>query len=180
MKKNICIVRHGQTEHNQKKLCSGISNIGLTVLGEYQARMLGKALRAFSICKILSSDLQRAVQTAILMNEQLNASITYNELLRERSYGSLEGCPAEEYHELQLISGSSRLDFKPPGGESYAEVKIRIAKVVDLICGDPTTGDVAIVAHEGVNRVLLSMLVGGERGIGYGVSTRFKKLLLNP
>lgn len=164
MKKKICIVRHGQTEHNQNGCCSGVSSVGLTALGEHQARMLGKALQVFSFYRILSSDLYRAVQTATLINEQIQTKISYHALLRERDYGSLEGCPEEKYRELLSISGQSQLEFKPPGGESYAEVRQRLTKVVDFIVDEATKGDLVIVAHEGVNRVLLSMLVGGSPG----------------
>ena len=65
MSRVVCIVRHGQTVHNLQERCSGINEHPLTLVGQEQARLLGKALELYSAQRIISSDLFRAIQTTM-------------------------------------------------------------------------------------------------------------------
>ena len=62
----VVIVRHGQTEWSRTGRHTGRSDVPLTEEGERQARAVGAALRGREFALVLSSPLQRALDTARL------------------------------------------------------------------------------------------------------------------
>lgn len=87
----IYLVRHGQTDWNIEKKTQGHTDIPLNETGILQAYNISNNLKKLKIDKIYSSDLQRAHQTAEIINEQFNLNVILDNRLREINYGDLEG-----------------------------------------------------------------------------------------
>ncbi len=132
-KAKLVIMRHGQTEHNIKRLLTGQMDVPLTQLGEAQARAAGPLLRDIPFDKVYSSPLSRAFNTVTLALEAAGQEIPIeqrNEILEadagEYSGRSLNTDPAvAEFLKLYIY------DAAPPGGESDKQVVERVRKFFD-------------------------------------------------
>ena len=91
MTTRFCIVRHGKTAWNAEQRVQGQLDIPLSVNGQWQARALGAALAAVRFDAVVSSDLLRAYETALLSTSAMEAEIETDVALRERHYGKFQG-----------------------------------------------------------------------------------------
>lgn len=112
-----------------------------------------------------TSDLSRAVQTAYIIGRFLNCNnIKKEKLLRERNFGIWEGKTLDEIKERWKEDferwKKDPLNFYPPEGESTLELKERVEKVLKEIKEKHRGETVCIVAHGGVNRVIICSFLG--------------------
>ena len=89
--KRIYLVRHAQSEYNEKGIFQGSLDSDLTPLGYVQARLLAMYLSGLGIEKIISSPQRRALKTAVYVGDFLNMEVDIDERIREISFGDLEG-----------------------------------------------------------------------------------------
>ena len=88
----ILLIRHGETAWNAVRRLQGHIDIPLNAEGERQAAALARALAGEKLDAIVSSDLQRAMQTARAVAAQHNGlALRTDPQLRERAYGVFEG-----------------------------------------------------------------------------------------
>lgn len=87
----IYIARHGESEGNVKKILQGQLDLVLTSRGIQQAKLLSKNLNKISFSAVFSSDLIRAKETAEILALERKIAVETSKLLRERSFGELEG-----------------------------------------------------------------------------------------
>ena len=91
----LYIVRHGETDWNRKGLLQGIKDIDINEKGIKEATLLAQKIDLKKIDLCLSSPLKRAKKTAEILT-QGQIKIRYDDLLKERNYGLLEGKPLQE------------------------------------------------------------------------------------
>lgn len=89
--KRIYLVRHAQSEFNEKGIFQGRLDSDLTPLGFVQARMVARFLENEGIEAILSSPQRRAYKTALTIGDVLDLEVEVDERIREMSFGILEG-----------------------------------------------------------------------------------------
>lgn len=87
------LIRHGQTDWNNKHLLQGSTDIPLNMKGEQQARELAQLLKDVTFDLAFSSDLLRTKRTAEIVVLEKNLYVETTKLLRERNFGKLEGQP---------------------------------------------------------------------------------------
>jgi len=93
----IGFIRHGSTAWNEENRKQGRQDIALSELGKAQAEALARSLSAGSWDAIISSDLQRAHETAQRISGRCGIPIArLDSRLREISWGQLEGTTEEE------------------------------------------------------------------------------------
>ncbi|MGL5705950.1 MAG: histidine phosphatase family protein [Tannerellaceae bacterium] len=102
----ITIVRHGETIENSRRICQGQLPGTLSEQGILQAQQLAESL-AENVAPdaIVTSDLQRAIDTAEILRQAIAPTLQLqtDERLRERGFGSFQGCVfPEEESELHL------------------------------------------------------------------------------
>ena len=98
----LYVVRHGQTDNNLNGIIQGISNTPLNDYGRKQASELKEKLNDISFDLILSSPLQRAKETAEIINNNKTKIIIDNRLI-ERNTGDFEGKKYNTYnHEIYV------------------------------------------------------------------------------
>ncbi|MEI7542705.1 MAG: histidine phosphatase family protein [bacterium] len=148
----IYLVRHGETDWNNKFLFQGHTDVPLNKTGLLQARAIGKELKYRKIDAIVSSDLKRAYQTAneIKKATGIKSRIYKMKQLRERNYGNLEGTTYDRYHKQN----------KSFTGEKDAAFFIRLNKAFKQIVKKFKGKDVVLVSHGGVVRQLVSYVIG--------------------
>lgn len=155
----ICLVRHGETEWNALKKIQGRTNIPLNEVGTKQAIACKSYLSECQWDVIVSSPLQRAKQTAEIINEAMNLPFIVMDDFIERNYGLIEGLTIEERALLFP-------DFQCPDQESFELVKNRVMKGINKLHQQFPNQNVIVVAHGGVINIILSILSNGEIGSG--------------
>ena len=131
----LVLVRHGQSEWNEKNLFTGWKDPKLTQKGVNEARKAGDELRqaGYSFDKMFTSDLFRAQETGRIILEQMGTPsiITIkDQCLNERNYGDLAGLNKDEARKKwgndQVHEWRRSFDIQPPGGESLKDTAERV------------------------------------------------------
>ena len=121
----LILVRHGQTLANKNHLLQGASDGPLTRQGQLEAERIGDCLRTFQIDHVVSSDLVRAIDTAMAIAVHHDIEVEVTPLVREWDCGVWDGRTAEEFLGFLAASGKPVSAFNPEGGETLAEVRQR-------------------------------------------------------
>ncbi|XP_041964821.1 probable fructose-2,6-bisphosphatase TIGAR A isoform X1 [Alosa sapidissima] len=124
---------YGETQYNRDGMLQGQSiDSPLSEIGERQAEAAGIYLRDVKFTNAFVSDMQRARQTAeiILKNNNNSAGVQLmtDPLLKERSFGIVEGQPMDVMRSMAKAAGQLVPDFTPPQGETVEQVKLRFAE----------------------------------------------------
>jgi broad specificity phosphatase PhoE len=160
----IFLTRHGQTLTNKEGRFCGHSETQLTVLGEQQAQALGRRLATEKLDACYTSDFSRAVQTAALIAGERPLSARVDPDLRELHYGEWELERESEirrrYPEQHKLMRDEDPAWRPPGGETVAEVRERTRAAFDRIVTAHGGQRVLVVSHGTAINCLLSSLLG--------------------
>jgi len=157
----LIIVRHGQTEYNVKNIVQGQSGNPLDETGREQARKAGERLSAEKIDVAYSSDLNRARMTCeAIMKHHPGIPVHYVKELREMDMGTFVDGPKEAYNQHKRKSGLSKLEYRPPGGESHRDMRERVIPFLEGIKEGHRGQTVLIVTHGGIKRILMGELMG--------------------
>ncbi len=165
----IYLLRHGQTE-GAKKVYKGHIDVPLSKEGEAQvekvANFLKEYVKKYSLKPeiIYSSPLKRAIVSAEILSRPLSLKVKSDDNLKERSFGKWEGLSINEIVSLYPDDFERwRLDpvrFSPPEGESTIEVSKRVSEALKKIVKNYKNSQIFIMAHGGINRVILCSLLG--------------------
>lgn len=132
---DFTLVRHGQSDWNNKNLFTGWENPGLTSKGIDEAHATGLLLKKQSkiYSYLFTSLLDRAINTANIILEELDLNginVVRDEALNERDYGELTGLnkddAREKWGEDQVHIWRRSFDIPPPGGESLKDTADRV------------------------------------------------------
>jgi broad specificity phosphatase PhoE len=152
---DLILLRHGETEWSKAGRHTGRTDIPLTAGGEKAAAALAPMLARRDIVAVFSSPAQRAIRTAELAGL---TGVKQDPDLWEWDYGGYEGLTTAQVKE-QRPGWDLWRDGVIPGdaahpGETVQQVGERVdrvlARALPLLAG----GDVALVAHAHVLRVL--------------------------
>lgn len=149
------IVRHGETEHNVKRIIPKDDNEDpLTEKGKEQVRAAAKKLRREDIGLIVSSDFGRCKETAAIIAEVTGAEVVYDEALRERDFGNAKGL---SYEENKKTFGSYYDYYDETRGniETSKKLEERIAACFKKHKESHGRRNVVIVSHGSVIRMLI-------------------------
>ncbi|NLP43015.1 MAG: alpha-ribazole phosphatase [Peptococcaceae bacterium] len=161
MTQKIFLIRHAEPVLPEKKIYLGQLDLPLSPRGIQQAEKLAKGLQNERLSQIFCSDLLRAEQTAQILALSQRLEISRCSELREINLGKWEGKSFDEirtyYPEEYAHRGTNIVSYRPPGGESFADLKERVWPYINE-CLDRATGNIAIVSHRGVIQVILCSL----------------------
>lgn len=162
MSRMIYLIRHAEpVQLSSKKSYLGQLNPPLSPNGCNQAAKLSDLLQNRKLNAIFCSDLTRATQTAAIIAQYHDCKPVCLKELREVNLGVWDGLPMAEvktkHPDLYAERGKDIVYFRPPGGESFADVQERVIPAFENVLLS-TAGNIAIVAHAGVNRIILSYL----------------------
>lgn len=151
----IYLFRHGQSEFNLKKIFTGWKDPKLTELGIEQAKYLGELLKDKKINLAYRSRLSRSKDTLkeVLKFHPECEKIIVDDRIIERSYGQLAGQShqkiIDEFGQEQFDKWHRGWNDRPPEGENFADVEIRVKEFIDDLQKKYTGKDlgIAISAH---------------------------------
>lgn len=147
---------HGTTPDNEKDISSGQFDVGLSELGIKQSIELKDQIKDKKFDVVFCSDLKRAVDSANLTFKGI-APIIIDERLRECNYGKFNAQPSAI---VEPMCEKECLENKFPEGESYEDVKNRIAEFLEFLKKNYNGKSVAIVAHKAPQLALDVLLKG--------------------
>jgi broad specificity phosphatase PhoE len=162
----LVLVRHGQTAWSRSGQHTGRTDVPLTEDGERDARALAPRLAAFDLRLVLSSPLSRARRTA----ELAGLTPEVDDDLTEWDYGGYEGRTTEDVREglgdptWTVFDDGVAAGDTP--GETVEEVAARASRVLVRVADPLTRGDVALVAHGHLLRVLTATWLRQEPRFG--------------
>ena len=151
----LLLVRHAETEANIAGTLQGHLDTPISARGLEQAARLAKRLESRQIDLVYSSDLRRARQTTEVIMGNRAIQIIYDQNLRERCYGELQGRHVSELDLAIKRSGLAPDRFRPPQGENYYDVDCRVTTFLDKALIEHSNKTILVVAHGGTNALLL-------------------------
>ena len=168
-KRNLVLVRHGQSEWNAKNLFTGWKNPGLTETGLKEAISAGKLIKdeKINFDTMYTSELIRAQLTGNTILEIINQSdipIIKDIALNERNYGSLAGLNKDDarkkWGEEQVHIWRRSYDVPPPDGESLKNTAERVLPYFnkEILPKVISGSNILIAAHGNSLRSLIMQL----------------------
>lgn len=157
-------IRHGETEWNLQKKTQGRLDSPLTERGMQQARVAAYKLRDRSFNLIVSSPLGRAIETAKIIQNELDLDIELHKHpdLAERNFGILEGkvkdILMDEFPHFWDAEGHFLHESEPQDGEPLQEFFTRIQRAVEYIRTISKEKSVIVVTHDGVLHAIAACL----------------------
>ncbi|OGL30541.1 hypothetical protein A3F37_01580 [Candidatus Saccharibacteria bacterium RIFCSPHIGHO2_12_FULL_41_12] len=152
----IYALRHGITEMNKKGILNGPIDEPLAPEGIKQAEKTIQFVPK-SVRYVYSSPLTRAAHTAKILGEALSLPVAIEPGLSEIDLGALSGkswAQMPSGKELKELHRTLKFDYQAHGGESLDQVIGRVKGAIATINQKHKDGEVLIVAHGGVIRVL--------------------------
>ena len=169
----IWLVRHGQSAGNVARdvaeAAAGLHidiaerdvDVPLSELGVQQSRALSAWFASLPSSQrpnvVLHSPYLRAAETARLIIDGMDApelsTVQVDERLREKEFGILDRLTvlgiADKYPELhEQRRHVGKFYFRPPGGESWCDVILRLRSVLDTLTREYCRERVLIVGHQ--------------------------------
>ncbi|MEV8636199.1 histidine phosphatase family protein [Streptosporangium sp. NPDC051023] len=158
MSRRIVCLRHGQTLWNVEHRFQGHSDIPLDETGIAQAARAASLLASLRPTMIVSSDLQRAFDTASALGRLVGLGVSVDKDLRERGGGEWEGLTREE------ISAGWPEQFAAwdaPGGEVVTDVAERVSASIRKWAAQLDQDGLLVVASHGAAiRLGIARLMG--------------------
>jgi probable phosphoglycerate mutase len=162
----IYFVRHGETDWNAEGRYQGQQDIPLNARGREQAARNGRALKARladpARLHYVASPLGRTRETMEIMRRELGltpADYAIDARLMELNYGVWEGQLHADLARTNPASLAARkrakYDWRPDGGESYADLDQRVAPWLAEL-----SRDTVVASHGGVSRTLRVRILG--------------------
>lgn len=159
----LVYIRHGETEWSRTGRHTGATDVPLTETGVLQAKSLAPVLADLALDRptVLVSPRSRAATTAELAGLTITA---VEPDLAEWDYGDYEGRTSAEIREED--AGWTVWTAGAPGGESPEQVVERVDRVLERARAAMADGDVVLVAHGHLGRVLTARFLGQPSEFG--------------
>ncbi len=160
----LLLIRHGENDYSKTgRLAGRMPDVHLNERGRKQAEALAKALSNAPLSAVYSSPLERAMETALPIAEARGLQVTPEPGLMEANVGEWQG---KSVRRLALTKYWRVVQNAPsrarhPGGESFAEVQVRIASTLDRICSmSKDRAMIACVFHSDPIKLAVAHYIG--------------------
>ncbi|NLK21746.1 MAG: histidine phosphatase family protein [Epulopiscium sp.] len=164
----LFLIRHGETEWNSLNKYQGTRDIPLSCTGIKQAKLLADRMKNYKIDAVFSSNLLRAYETAENISKTGNIPLGIIPQLREINFGEWEGHTTGELKKLygedyeRFLIQPHKYNF--PGEGSMQAVQARMKKAIEIITDKHCRGNIAVVSHGGVLKILILTLLNMDLG----------------
>lgn len=174
-KTRIHLIRHGEVEGAHRY--NGHGDVALTPLGVDQYHQLKPRLAADRISACYTSDLSRTVRGGEILGSHLGVEPVKLPALRELNCGIWQGLSLAEVQASRPDEWAARLadlvNFRSAGGESLGDLAARVLPAFAEIVARHRGEEVLVVAHGGVNRVILMDAIGAPLGSMFSIEQRY-------
>jgi alpha-ribazole phosphatase/probable phosphoglycerate mutase len=157
-------VRHGEADESVRGRCCGSLDPPLSDEGRRQMRQAGRLLQRLAAVTICASPRRRALDSAKALENP--APLEVDDRLREIDFGLLEGLTydevADRYPDVWRGWMQTPVEVAFPQGERFDAFSARVELAVAELAARHRGGAIVIVAHGGVNRLILARALGLE------------------
>jgi alpha-ribazole phosphatase len=159
----LYLIRHGEVEQASEARLIGRTDTPLSAHGIDQSHQLAEVLATKNLSAIYSSDLKRTRDTAEIIATRTCLTPDINPDWREIDMGQWEGLTMKRIYDespdlvAQLFADPS--SFQYPGGESFTAFTARIQIALTNLLTKTPNGNVALVTHGGVCRVIVGTVL---------------------
>lgn len=161
--KTVYLLRHGEIPASSPRLFLGRTEVSLTDRGRAQMEQAAGYLQAARIERLVCSPLRRSAESAAILGKAWGLAVEPEPALSEIDLGDWEGLSVaqvrQRYPGDYEARGRDIALFRPQAGESFTDLQDRVWPAFLAIL-DGAAETTAVVAHAGVNRVLLCRLLG--------------------
>ncbi len=158
------LIRHGEVEGAEEKRYNGQNDVDLTPKGMAQIGFLQMRIKKFPVSAVYCSDLSRCVDGATLLAAGYDLQPITNPELREIDAGDWQGMTWDEILKKHPKLWKKRLkdivNVPFPNGENLLDVAKRIRPVIQELVDKHQGEEIVVVAHGGVNRIVLLDAIG--------------------
>lgn len=159
----MLLIRHGETDWNNKLIFQGHSDKELNETGLINARKTAEILKNYRFDYIYCSDLKRAKQTAQLIANKMNKSILETKEIREIFFGEWEGLNFKKieknYPDEFQAWKNDPLKNNPPEGEKIEQFNRRVNGFFDKLIKNHRGEKIIVVTHGGVIKSYLTEIL---------------------
>jgi probable phosphoglycerate mutase len=161
--RTLVLIRHGEAEHHVRGITGGWTDTHLTNKGVEQSALLGARLRQEldgSWVQLRSSSLSRAVQTATILGDALNAKPAIDPGLVDMNNGLAAGKTHAQAKELAIPPSEPLLDWQPyPQAESWRQFYNRVSQFMEGISARQERITL-LVTHSATIHVIIAWWLG--------------------
>ena len=153
----LYIVRHGQTEENRQRILQGHMPGNLTEEGKKQVTTAANNLASSGVNfkVIASSDLKRAMDSALIIAEELHIPVIPMQILRERDWGNYTGMPLSEAKDK--YRKGDRWEFPDGSAETEEGIYARANEALCTLQEQYPDDNVIVVTHGQFARNLIAV-----------------------
>ena len=161
----LSTLRHGLTEFNRSKRTGGRLDVPLIEEGRRQAEEARANFAGTPIDVVISSNLQRAIETAEIVTGWPREKMIIDDLAVERSFGEMEGLTQDEIRErfqfvIYVPIDHIRYSLNPPGGESFEALRARARAFLDKTLRTYQGRRILVSSHQNFMQQLHGVLWG--------------------
>jgi probable phosphoglycerate mutase len=158
----LILVRHGESVGNRERIFTTTPvDLALTELGREQARQAAERIAAeFKPSLVVTSSYVRAMHTGQIIADVLGLPLEVEHALHERLIGQFMGKPYDAVTEAPGYDPKRPWLWKPPEGESFEDVCMRVGPVLDRLARVHREGEVIVVSHGGVMMSMWAHVTG--------------------
>ncbi|MDF1881644.1 histidine phosphatase family protein [Sulfurimonas sp. MAG313] len=153
----VTLIRHAEVEEAYHKRYNGHIDISLSTQGKKESRELALCFKDKQFTSVFCSDLKRCKQTLDAFD--LHIQPVYTSKLREKSWGKHEGMSFDDIISLNDFSYENFEQWiQALDGEDYTSYIQRVEVFFKEFLPACTCGEVLVMTHAGVIRVLMHLL----------------------
>ncbi|KAF0219350.1 MAG: putative phosphoglycerate [Geobacteraceae bacterium] len=173
----VYLIRHGEVKGAGTPRYNGHGDVPLTDRGVAQYHQMKDRFAEAKIAACYSSDLSRCVTGAGILGTHLGVEPIRDRNLRELNIGTWEGMTWAELMERYPAEWQARLadivNFRVPQGENLLDLNGRVMPLIDGITKRHQGEDVLVVAHGGVNRIILLNAIGAPLSAFFNIEQSY-------
>jgi probable phosphoglycerate mutase len=156
------LIRHGTNDWIGRSLAARLPDVHLNAEGQRQAAGLVERLKGTAIARIISSPLDRALETAAPLSKDRGIEVEVSDAVTEIGFGEWSGLSMEELSGQPLWSrwNSFRSATRAPGGEIMSETQARMVSEVTRLREESPDGTIALFSHGDPLRSVVAYFLG--------------------
>lgn len=159
----LYLVRHGEVEPRYHRVFGGRIDMNLSARGEEQVKAAAEYFRRHPPHVLYSSPMKRVQQTLRPLADWTRLDPVILPGLREVDFGTWTGLSWDQVFERFQVSAFDWLNQLESGSiaeaEAVADFRQRVGASLDTILSQSPHKEIAVIAHGGVIRMLLSLLL---------------------